>query len=193
MTIEYGPHFTPRGLRNATDYIVVHCSAGPVTSSAEAIVRYHMLNLKWQSCGYNDVIESTGIIVPTLHQDAIGAHIGDVKQVGNSRAYGICLTGGVDHNNHPVDNFTKAQKNALRDRLNSLVKQYPTAEIVGHRDLIKRHGARPKDCPCFDVKTWWYENMSAFDIPDRKPIQVFDNTHNKVPRKTFFDWIRSLF
>ena len=154
--IQYGPTFSPRGLRLATDYIVVHCSAGHPSAKAEAIVRFHMSIRGWRSCGYHAVIEQDGTLVPTLHPDAIGAHIGDVKPVGNRRAYGVCLVGGVElPSMTAVNNYTPAQMRRLADHLHDLARRYPEASVTGHRDLIRRFGASAKSCPCFDVKPWW--------------------------------------
>ena len=160
--IQYGPTFAPRGLRPATDFLVVHCSAGHPSAKAEAIVRFHMGIRGWRSCGYHAVIEQDGTLVPTLHPDAIGAHIGDVKLVGNRRAYGVCLVGGVDLPSMiAVNNYTPAQMRRLADHLCALTGRYPDAVVTGHRDLIRRFDASPKACPCFDVEPWWKAERTA--------------------------------
>ena len=170
MSIIYGPDFAPRGLRTATDYLVVHCSAGHPDAKAEAVVRFHMEVRGWRSCGYHAVIERDGTVVQTLHPDAIGAHIGDVKRVGNGRAYGVCLGGGVElPSMKPVNNYTLEQMNSLGEHLLTMKDRYPGAVVTGHRDLIRRFGASPKACPCFDVEPWWrglVEAVAAVDDED---------------------------
>ena len=42
----------------------------------------------------------------------------------------------------------KAQDEALRTLLGKLLRLFPQAAVVGHRDLP---GTAPKACPCFDV------------------------------------------
>ena len=159
--IQFGPGYAPRGFRGMTHYIVVHCSAGHPDATARDVVRYHMELRGWRSCGYHAVIERDGTIVPTLHPDAIGAHVGDVKSVGNGRAYGVCLIGGVSLPSMvPVDNFSDKQMAALASHLGGMAERYPDAEISGHRDLIRRFGGGAKACPCFDVAPWW-QSVSA--------------------------------
>ena len=165
--IRYGPDFAPRGLRAATDYLVVHCSAGHPAATAEAIVRFHMEVRGWRSCGYHAVIEQDGTLVPTLHPDAIGAHVGDVKPVGNGLAYGVCLIGGVElPSMRPINNYTPAQMHSLADHLLAMSERYPGAKVPGHRDLIRAFGAAPKACPCFDVEPWWRGIVEAAAFAD---------------------------
>ena len=161
MALRYDSDFAPRGMRSHTDRIVVHCSATRPSSriTAESIARYHMGRKPhgrgWRSCGYHDVIETTGKVVATLHPDAIGAHVGDIGRGWNSRAYGVCLVGGIDANGRPAMNFPPAEMEALADLLRRRADRWPGADVCGHRDLIREHGARPKACPCFDVIPWW--------------------------------------
>jgi N-acetyl-anhydromuramyl-L-alanine amidase AmpD len=62
----------------------------------------------------------------------------------------------------PEDNFTLEQKTDLGDLCWELLKKYPSAKLLGHRDLspdLDRDGVvEPheylKACPCFDVRAW---------------------------------------
>ena len=64
-----------------------------------------------------------------------------IEQVGahakgyNHNSIGICLVGGVDEEDNPENNFTLEQFSALFDELTALKRQFPWAEIIGHRDL----------------------------------------------------------
>ena len=79
----------------------------------------------------------------------------DVEKVSNGvkgfnqNSIHIAYIGGVDKDLNTIDNRTEAQKTAIRVLLNKLRKDYPEAEICGHRDLAPQKGA----CPCYDVKS----------------------------------------
>ena len=60
----------------------------------------------------------------------------------------ICYEGGLDENGLPCDTRTPAQTERLTDLLTILHKMFPSAKIVGHRDLP---GTTPKSCPCFNA------------------------------------------
>jgi len=78
----------------------------------------------------------------------------------NARSIGICYEGGLDVNGRPADTRTMAQKAALVELIGALLKRFPGARLVGHRDLspdlnhdgvIEKH-EWIKVCPCFEVK-----------------------------------------
>lgn len=81
--------------------------------------------------------------------------MGDCGPGWNARSIGICLAGGVSQDDvrKAEDNFTENQRGTLIDLLTDLLRRYPRAEVLGHRDLIARTKAPPKDCPSFDVGT----------------------------------------
>jgi N-acetylmuramoyl-L-alanine amidase len=68
----------------------------------------------------------------------------------NSNAIHISYIGGVDKNGKALDNRTEAQINTQIQLLNRFKKEFPNAEIKGHRDFPRV----AKDCPSFDVVTW---------------------------------------
>ena len=159
--ITYGPEFSPRGSRPATDFILIHCSATPNSRAtpAEAIVRYHMERLGWRSCGYHVVIERDGTAVEALAPTAIGAHSRGL----NGRAFGICLIGGLDDAGKPDAGYSAAQWEALAREVAMAKRVWPDAVVLGHRDAIARGltSDRPKACPCFDAVAWWAETDAA--------------------------------
>ena len=129
--------------------IVVHCSATPpeMDIGAAVIDQWHRERRPkpFRMIGYSDVIRRCGLIEPGRRPYGVElAHA-----VGfNSNAIAPCLVGGVNANNEPEANFTKAQGLSLQAYLHALSSVYPQAEICGHRDLP---GAA-KACPSFDVK-----------------------------------------
>lgn len=138
----------------AVDFIVIHCSATSPDKDVGAvdIDQWHRAR-GWRMIGYHLVIRRNGSIEPgrSLNED----HVLDPNEVGahvegfNSRSVGVCMVGGVDSLNHPENNFTDAQWVSLRAVINGWRAQFPSAAIVGHRDLNPG-----KACPSFDVAEW---------------------------------------
>lgn len=132
---------------DAVKYLVVHCSASQPLARIDVheIDRWHRKQ-GWSKVGYHRVITTDGHVQEGRTLSEIGAHV----QGHNQHSIGICLVGGVDADNKPVDNFTVAQKGALLSLLKELRKTYTKAVILGHRDLP---GVR-KECPCWSVIPW---------------------------------------
>lgn len=129
-------------------YIVVHCSATPPRADigAKEIDRMHR-ERGWLKIGYHFVIRRNGEIENGRGLHEPGAHVENY----NHCSVGVCLIGGVDKTNQPVDNYTEEQMVTLASLVESLKDLYPQAHVVGHRDFP---GVR-KACPCFDVQNWW--------------------------------------
>lgn len=127
----------------AIRYIVVHATGGREHQTI-ADLNVVFKQKGWKNPGYHFVIRRDGSIAQLL----------DVSQVSNGvKGYNHCsinvaYIGGVDARLNTIDNRTDAQKKTMRQLLNKLKRDFPDADIVGHRDLDKG-----KDCPCFDVKT----------------------------------------
>ncbi|MFJ4145097.1 N-acetylmuramoyl-L-alanine amidase [Pseudomonas sp. NPDC089734] len=145
--------------RDGTDLIVVHCSATRATADigVREITQWH-LQRGFDTVGYHYVIRRNGELETGRPETAIGAH----AKGHNSRSVGVCLAGGVDASNKPENNFTTAQFATLETLLEQLKSRYPTARILGHRDLSPdRNGDGKitpneftKACPSFDVSEW---------------------------------------
>jgi N-acetyl-anhydromuramyl-L-alanine amidase AmpD len=73
----------------------------------------------------------------------------------NSQSVGICLIGGINKQGKSENNFTVDQWVALGELVIQLKERFPNAEVVGHRDFTNV----AKDCPCFDVKSWYKETV----------------------------------
>jgi len=129
-------------------FLAVHCSATPGNREVTAadINRWHT-DRGWLGIGYHYVIRRTGQVETGRRLDQRGSHVAGF----NHCSVGICLAGGINAKGQPEDNFTPAQKQALKEVLEGLLKKFPEAEIRGHRDFP----GVAKACPSFDVKAWW--------------------------------------
>lgn len=149
--IEEHKNFVSYKKRPDTKFLVVHCSATqPKDSFTWKTIDQMHRQQGWLGIGYHFVICTDGTIQQGRPLDTIGSHVKGY----NSNSVGICLIGGVDKNSKPVDNFTSAQKESLKQLLDYLRFKYKDAvEVLGHRDFANVK----KDCPCFDVKSWYQE------------------------------------
>ena len=117
--------------RQETSYIVIHCSqTRPSQKDVDA---------KW---------------IDRVHRSNGWLKIGYGTVI-------LCLVGGAKEEDWKVedDNFTGEQFDSLKKELTRLVKKYPDARIVGHRDLDDK-----KFCPSFDVRKYLLNE----DIPNYK-------------------------
>lgn len=128
--------------------LVVHCTATPEGREVTVadIDRWHR-ELGWRCIGYHWVVYLDGSIHAGRPEEQQGAHVAG----HNVNSIGIVYVGGVDLQNKAKDTRTEAQKRALADKLHEMLLRYPGCEVLGHRDFPNVH----KDCPCFDVKSWW--------------------------------------
>jgi N-acetylmuramoyl-L-alanine amidase len=125
------------------DWLVVHCTATPQTTTVASIQRYWRENLKWRSPGYHYLIEANGTVHNlqpiNLPSNGVAGH--------NANSIHISYIGGVN-GRQALDNRTDAQKREILRLLTELKKQFPTAKIQGHRDFPRV----AKACPSFDAK-----------------------------------------
>lgn len=133
-------------------YLVVHCSATPpdMDIGAKEIDLWHRQRGFFE-IGYHAVIRRDGSVELGRPVDKPGAH----AKGWNNLSLGVCLVGGVKSlpEAEPENNFTRMQFASLADVLSAWKKDWPLAEIVGHRDLPSPH-ARLKACPSFDAGEW---------------------------------------
>ena len=126
------------------DWLVVHCTATPQTTTVASIQRYWRENLKWKSPGYHFLIEANGTVHNlqpiNLPSNGVAGH--------NANSIHISYIGGVN-GQRAVDNRTEAQKREILRLLTDLKKQFPNVKIQGHRDFPRV----AKACPSFDAKT----------------------------------------
>lgn len=132
--------------RPHTDFIVVHCAATkPTMDIGLREIRSWHVQQGWLDCGYHFIIRRNGTVENGRPHDVVGSHVKGY----NSHSLGICLVGGIDAKGAPENNFTPEQFNALKLLLIATQRQYPDAEVRGHRDLDSG-----KACPSFDVNKW---------------------------------------
>ena len=158
--IEEHKTFVSYKKRPETKFLVVHCSATqPKASFTWKTIDQMHRQRGWLGIGYHFVICTDGTIQRGRPVDSIGAHVSG----HNSDSIGICLIGGVDSQSKPVDNFTKEQKESLKQLLDYLRWEYKDeVSVCGHRDFPNVH----KDCPCFDVKAWYHDIGAKYAIYD---------------------------
>ena len=143
--------------------LILHCTASKEgeNKTVSAIRNYHIKKRGWSDIGYHFVIYLDGSVHEGRPLDKIGAHCTG----HNSYSIGIVYVGGLDVNGKPKDTRTSKQKEALKELLSRLKKQYPNAKIIGHRDTspdLNGNGTvEPcewiKSCPCFDAAE--YKNI----------------------------------
>ena len=124
--------------------IILHCSATREGQSFgfEQCRADHIRHRRFKDIGYHFYITRDGEIHRGRPLEKVGAHCRN----HNRHSIGICYEGGLDAHGHPQDTRTLPQKGSLLALLRELKRLYPTALIVGHRDLNPQ-----KDCPCFDA------------------------------------------
>ena len=150
---------------NKIDSIIIHCSATKAGQDLRAkdIDRMHRQR-GFAQIGYNFVIDLDGTVENGRPLSIDGAHCNTKGFSGvsyNKHSIGICYIGGLDVNGRPTDTRTEAQKNALRDLVAKLCKEYDIIEVLGHRDTspdLDGSGEVEsveyiKSCPCFDVRS----------------------------------------
>lgn len=125
-------------------YIVIHYSATPEGREHDVhdIRRWHVNDRKFLDVGYHYLIKLDGTIEegrPLIHQ---GAHVKNY----NRNSIGICYIGGLNEDNESSDTRTSEQKESLLILLKKLKKDYPNAQILGHKDLSSTL------CPGFNAK-----------------------------------------
>lgn len=139
--------------RAKTDYIVIHCSATRAVQDigAKEIRAWHKAK-GWADIGYHLVIRRDGRVEKGRPLDAIGSHV----KGHNANSVGVCMVGGLANDAPwgPQNNFTAAQWTALKATVADLLKRYPKAKVLGHRDFP----GVAKACPCFDAKPWAAKN-----------------------------------
>ena len=135
--------------RSRTDAIFVHCSATkPEMDIGVETIRMWHKQQGWLDVGYHFIIKRDGTVEEGRQVNVVGSHVKD----WNSRSVGVCLVGGIDANGRFEANFTPAQMNSLRNKLDDLKVLYPQAEIKAHHDVA------PKACPSFNLQRWLSTN-----------------------------------
>lgn len=140
------------------DYIVIHSSATKEGRDfrLKDVDAWHRLR-GFSRIGYHFVVDLNGEVEKGRGLEEVGAHV----RGKNANSIGICYIGGLSAIGKPKDTRTEAQKKALRELVEELKEKYPSAKVVGHRDLSKDLNGDgkitpnefEKACPCFNVST----------------------------------------
>lgn len=150
---------------NKIDSIIIHCSATRAGQDFRAKDIDHIHKQRgFAQIGYNFIIDLDGTVENGRPLSIDGAHCNTKGFSGvsyNKHSIGICYIGGLDITGQPADTRTETQKNALRDLVAKLCKEYNIVELLGHRDTspdLNGNGeVEPaeyiKACPCFDVRS----------------------------------------
>lgn len=147
------------------DSIIIHCSATRAGQDVRArdIDRMHRAR-GFAQIGYNFVIDLDGLVENGRPLSIDGAHCNTKGFSGesyNKHSIGICYIGGLDASGQAADTRTEAQRTALRELVAKLCREYPIAELLGHRDTSPDTDGSGevepcefiKSCPCFDVRS----------------------------------------
>jgi len=138
-------------------YIVQHYSATPIESdfTAADIDRMHRAR-GFNGIGYHYFIRKNGMVETGRDLSQPGRFETGAHSKGeNSVSIGICVEGGVTRSARDVgvDNRTPAQIAAQIKLIRNLLRRFPNARVVGHRDMP---GAATQ-CPGYDASAWWAE------------------------------------
>lgn len=133
-------------------HIVIHCTGAAQGQSVDSIKKFWKTVNKWKNVGYHKIIEANGVVTelakPSEITNGVAGH--------NSKSYHICYIGGKDGK----DNRTCLQKATLLAEIKKVKALFPTAIVLGHRDLspdlnsdgIIQPNEWTKLCPSFDAK-----------------------------------------
>ncbi len=150
------PGYTVPPVTRTITLIVIHCTASRCTSNLtpETLELLHRQR-GFNGCGYHYYIQKNGTIHPMRPLNLAGAH----AYGHNAHSIGIAYEGGLLSDGTAADTRTPEQRSALRALLTAIHTVYPSALILGHRDLspdLNHNGTiEPeeyiKQCPCFDA------------------------------------------
>lgn len=129
-------------MRKITE-IIIHCTATPEGRSCtvDDVDRWHRQR-GFFGIGYHYLILLDGTICRGRPLWRAGAHCTG----HNTHSVGVCYVGGLDARMQPKDTRTPQQRQALQQLVQALRRQFPQAQVYGHRDFAA------KACPCFDAR-----------------------------------------
>ena len=128
-------------------YIVIHCTDTPPNTTVESILNFWKVQRKWNKPGYHYITKANGEVVKLLDEKIPSNGV-----LGfNENCVNVCYIGGRTKEGKSGDTRTRAQENALFDKIVELTEKYPKAEIKGHGEFPNQGG---RTCPNFNVKEW---------------------------------------
>lgn len=117
--------------RTSTQYIALHHAAA-ITCTAAQVDSWHKAN-GWSGIGYHFFVRKNGEIYRGRPLNKLGAHVSGM----NYCSVGICAEGNYD----AEKSMPAVQKNAIKELISYLKVIYPSASIVGHKEI------EASDCP----------------------------------------------
>jgi|APLak6261664640_1056046.scaffolds.fasta_scaffold00082_34 N-acetylmuramoyl-L-alanine amidase len=128
-------------------YIAIHCTDTLPSATVEAILKYWREKRGWKNPGYHYIIKANGDVVKLLDENKVSNGV-----LGfNENCINVCYIGGKTKDGKGGDTRTRAQENAMFDKIVELTERYPNAEVKGHGEFPNQGG---KTCPNFNVKEW---------------------------------------
>lgn len=139
-----------KGMRTI-NRIFVHCTAGNQKTTTLNTLKNEFKARGWKVAGYHYVVFPNGNVIQMTDENVVANGVRGY----NKNSIHVSWVGGCNS----IDNRTKEQKESMVVVLKELKKKYPTAKILGHRDIspdLNHNGIvdpweRIKDCPCFDA------------------------------------------
>lgn len=131
--------------RYPIEFIVVHHSATPLTTSPESIARAHRLRFQW-GLGYHHLIDRSGYPITGRKIQQVPA----ANRGYNSVSIALC---GIGDNTDPANRWSEPCHATMALLVAFYARTFPNALVVGHRDLP---GAAT-ECPGLDVASWLLE------------------------------------
>ncbi len=125
--------------------LVIHHTATPAYTSIDSIRCYHMKVLGWRDIGYHYIVDSNGVLRLGRPDWMIGAHVKGqnrdsigVAVLGNFEDFSFLTSGG----------WSTPWERMLRTVLEDLMRRYPAAEVVTHREIAATL------CPGISLQDW---------------------------------------
>lgn len=152
-------------MRSSTKAIVIHCTA---TLAHQDFRRADIAAMHkrrgFSDIGYHYLIDLNGRVeVGRTPNTSVGAHV----EGFNTSTLGVAYVGGLrSADAKPTDTRTQMQRDSMLGLCQELLKQFPKAVILGHRDLspdkdndgVVEPNEWMKSCPCFDAGAWAVKN-----------------------------------
>lgn len=153
------------------DNLVIHCTAGPQDQTVQVILDYWKHVMKWKTPGYHYLITPDGVPhnlvkIENVSNGVAGhnAHSIHISYVGGVEVIRSKNSKGVPINilGKPIDNRTVCQLETMEVLVRRFHREFPEADIKGHRDFSRdknRDGIITpnewtKACPSFSVAAW---------------------------------------
>lgn len=133
-------------------YIAVHCTASRSDKNLTKEDLFRIFRERgFPRAGYHTVIDLNGKeleLIPLNGNNVIDYNeLANGVKGNNSRTISVCYIGGYTPKFQVKDTRNSAQRLAMLKLLLRLKKQFPNAQIRGHRDFLGVH----KECPVFNA------------------------------------------